>query len=137
MQLRRPKATATTALGPEVTSGLGVSALGFLAARHLTYYRPEHYALVFYAGRPLTPEELKQRHVEIAAWVKLKPGVQATAEEIQGFCRSQIAHYKIPRYVLFVESFPMTVTGKAQKYLMRQHTIAQLGLQDAALTQTA
>jgi len=74
---------------------------------------------------------------EIVAWVKLKPGVQATAEEIQGFCRGQIAHYKIPRYVLFVESFPMTVTGKAQKYLMRQQTIAELGLQDAASTQTA
>ncbi|HET8845156.1 MAG TPA: AMP-binding protein [Ktedonobacteraceae bacterium] len=74
---------------------------------------------------------------EIAAWVKLKPGAQATTEDIQGFCRSQIAHYKVPRYVLFVESFPMTVTGKAQKFLMRQQTIAELGLQDAASIQTA
>jgi len=74
---------------------------------------------------------------EIVAWVKLKPGIQATAEDIQAFCRGQIAHYKIPRYVIFVESFPMTVTGKVQKFLMRQQTIAELGLQDTASIQTA
>jgi fatty-acyl-CoA synthase len=65
---------------------------------------------------------------ELCAWVKLKPGMQATAEEIQAFCRGQIAHYKIPRYVRFVDAFPMTVTGKVQKFLMREEMIRELGL---------
>jgi fatty-acyl-CoA synthase len=68
---------------------------------------------------------------EIVAWIKLKPGEEATLEEIRAFCQGQIAYYKIPRHVLFVDSFPMTVTGKIQKYLMRQRTIEELGLQDA------
>jgi fatty-acyl-CoA synthase len=65
---------------------------------------------------------------ELCAWVKLKPGETATAEEIQDFCRGQIAHYKIPRYIRFVEAFPMTVTGKVQKFMMRAETISELGL---------
>ncbi|MCX8133994.1 MAG: AMP-binding protein [Roseococcus sp.] len=66
---------------------------------------------------------------EICAWIRLKPGESATAEEIQAFCRDQIAHYKVPRYIRFVEEFPMTVTGKVQKYLMRERMIAELGLE--------
>ncbi len=65
---------------------------------------------------------------ELCAWVKLKPGAAAGADEIQNFCRGQIAHYKIPRYVKFVEEFPMTVTGKVQKFVMRDETIRELGL---------
>ena len=65
---------------------------------------------------------------ELCAWVKLKPGQSATAEEIQAFCKGQIAHYKIPRYIHFTEVFPMTVTGKVQKFLMRQEMIERLGL---------
>ena len=65
---------------------------------------------------------------ELCAWVKLKPGETATAEEIQDFCRGQIAHYKIPRYIHFVDAFPMTVTGKVQKFMMRAETIRELGL---------
>jgi fatty-acyl-CoA synthase len=65
---------------------------------------------------------------EICAWVKLRPGVSAGEEEIRAFCRDQIAHYKVPRYVKFVDTFPMTVTGKIQKYIMREQTIAELGL---------
>ena len=65
---------------------------------------------------------------ELCAWVKLKPGEAATAEEIQDFCRGQIAHYKIPRYIHFVDAFPMTVTGKVQKFMMRAETIRELGL---------
>jgi fatty-acyl-CoA synthase len=65
---------------------------------------------------------------EICAWVKLRPGVSATEEEIRAFCRDQIAHYKVPRYVKFVDEFPMTVTGKIQKFIMRERTIAELGL---------
>ena len=65
---------------------------------------------------------------EICAWVKLRPGVGATEEEIRAFCRDQIAHYKVPRYIKFVDEFPMTVTGKIQKFIMRERTIAELGL---------
>jgi fatty-acyl-CoA synthase len=69
---------------------------------------------------------------EITAWVKLKPGEQLTEEEVKAFCKGKIAHYKIPRYVKFVEVFPMTVTGKIQKFLMRQQSTEELGLQNAA-----
>jgi fatty-acyl-CoA synthase len=65
---------------------------------------------------------------EICAWVKLRPGVSATEEEIRAFCRDQISHYKVPRYIKFVDEFPMTVTGKIQKFIMRERTIADLGL---------
>jgi fatty-acyl-CoA synthase len=68
---------------------------------------------------------------EICAWVRLKPGESCSAEEIQEFCRGQIAHYKVPRYVRFVDAFPMTVTGKVQKYLMRERMIEELGLEVA------
>jgi fatty-acyl-CoA synthase len=68
---------------------------------------------------------------EIMAWVKLKPGETADEEEIRAFCRGQIAHFKIPRYVKFVDSFPMTVTGKIQKFLMRQASVEELGLEAA------
>ena len=66
---------------------------------------------------------------EICAWIKLRPGQSATAEEIRAFCKGQIAHYKIPRYVEFVPDFPMTITGKIQKFVMREQTIGKLGLE--------
>ncbi len=65
---------------------------------------------------------------ELCAWVRLHHGETATADEVRAFCRGQIAHYKIPRYVKFVDAFPMTVTGKIQKFLMREQTIGELGL---------
>ena len=65
---------------------------------------------------------------EICAWVKLRPGESASEEDIRAFCRDQIAHYKVPRYVKFVDAFPMTVTGKIQKFIMREETITELGL---------
>jgi len=71
------------------------------------------------------------------AWVKLKEGQSATPEEIRDFCRGKIAHYKIPRYVKIVTEFPMTVTGKIQKYKMRDVAIEEYGLQDAAKVATA
>jgi fatty-acyl-CoA synthase len=77
---------------------------------------------------------------ELMAWVKLKSGQTATDEDMVAFCRGQIATYKIPRYWKFLgadEAFPMTVTGKIQKYLMRQQSIQELGLQSAAGIQTA
>jgi fatty-acyl-CoA synthase len=65
---------------------------------------------------------------ELCAWVRLHDGETATVEDIRTFCQGQIAHYKIPRYVRFVDAFPMTVTGKVQKFRMREETIAELGL---------
>jgi fatty-acyl-CoA synthase len=67
---------------------------------------------------------------ELCAWVKLKPGDSASAEDVQNFCRGQIAHYKIPRYIKFVDAFPMTVTGKVQKFIMREEMIKELGLSE-------
>jgi fatty-acyl-CoA synthase len=65
---------------------------------------------------------------ELCAWIKLKSGVAATPAEIQEFCKQQIAHYKIPRYIKFVDAFPMTVTGKVQKFIMREQMTEELGL---------
>ncbi len=65
---------------------------------------------------------------ELCAWIRLKPGRQADAEAIRAWCRERIAHYKIPRHVRFVDEFPMTVTGKIQKFLMRAHMAEELGL---------
>jgi len=61
---------------------------------------------------------------ELCAFIILRPGTQSSTEEIRDFCCGQIAQYKVPRYVRFVESFPMTVTGKVQKYLLRQQAAA-------------
>ena len=65
---------------------------------------------------------------ELCAWIKLRAGATVSAEDIIAFCRGQIAHFKIPRYIRFVDEFPMTVTGKIQKFLMRERMIAELGL---------
>ena len=65
---------------------------------------------------------------ELCACIILRPGMQASSEDIRAFCDGQIAYYKIPRYVRFVEAFPMTVTGKIQKYLLRQQVATDLGL---------
>jgi fatty-acyl-CoA synthase len=74
---------------------------------------------------------------EIMAWVKVKAGAQVTPEELQEFCKGQIAHYKVPRYFKFVDEFPMTVTGKIQKFQMRQQSTEELGLQKTASIKTA
>ena len=74
---------------------------------------------------------------ELCAWVVLKPDARATDEEIREYCRGKIAHYKVPRYVKFVAEFPMTVTGKVQKYKMREVSTSELGLEKAASIVTA
>jgi fatty-acyl-CoA synthase len=74
---------------------------------------------------------------EIMAWVVLKHGQSATVDEFRGYCSGQISHYKVPRYWRFVDSFPMTVTGKAQKFKMRELAITELGLERAAAILTA
>jgi fatty-acyl-CoA synthase len=73
----------------------------------------------------------------VLAWIKLKKGEQATAEEIRSFCRGKIAYFKIPQFVRFVDSFPMTVSKKVQKFLMREQEIKERGLEDVARQATA
>jgi fatty-acyl-CoA synthase len=67
---------------------------------------------------------------EVCAWIQLKPGTSATEGEFREFCQNQIAHYKIPRYIRFVTEFPMTITGKVQKFAMRERMILELGLSE-------
>ena len=74
---------------------------------------------------------------EIMAWVRLREGEEASTEELRDYCRDQIAHYKIPRYIKFVEVFPTTVTGKVQKFIMREQSIKELKLETAAAITTA
>ncbi len=65
---------------------------------------------------------------QVCAWIRLREGVSASVAEIQDYCRHHLAYYKVPHYVRFVDAFPMTVTGKVQKYLMREAMAAELGL---------
>ena len=74
---------------------------------------------------------------ELCAWVKLRPGAELSLEELRAYCTGKIAHYKIPRYLRISDGFPMTVTGKVQKFKMREVTITELDLGDAAGIQTA
>jgi fatty-acyl-CoA synthase len=69
---------------------------------------------------------------ELCAWIILRENASASPEEICDFCRRQISHHKIPRHIRFVESFPMTVTGKVQKYLIREAMIVELGVKATA-----
>jgi fatty-acyl-CoA synthase len=64
----------------------------------------------------------------VCAWIQLRDGATATAEELRDFCRGQIATYKIPRYVRFTSEFPMTVTGKIQEFKMREISVEELRL---------
>ena len=73
----------------------------------------------------------------VAAWIKLKAGETAQEDEIRGFCKGRIAHFKIPQYIRFVDSFPMTVTGKIQKYVIRRMEIQERHLEKAASIETA
>jgi fatty-acyl-CoA synthase len=74
---------------------------------------------------------------EVMAWVKLKPGATVTHEELTRYCTGRISTFKIPRFWKFVDEFPMTVTGKIQKFRMREVAVAELGLQNAAAIRTA
>ena len=74
---------------------------------------------------------------ELMAWIVLRDDATATEDDIRAFCRDQLAHFKVPRYVKFVDDFPMTVTGKIQKFKMRATAIEELGLKDAAGIATA
>jgi fatty-acyl-CoA synthase len=74
---------------------------------------------------------------EILAWVKLRAGKTATEENLSAFCRESLAHFKAPRYWKFVDRFPTTVTGKIQKFKIREQAIEELGLEDIAKIETA
>jgi fatty-acyl-CoA synthase len=87
---------------------------------------------VYVVGVP--DEKLGER---VLAWIRLQPGSEATEDEIREFCRGQIAHFKIPEYIRFVDSFPMTVTGKVQKFIIRNQEIELRGLEKAASVETA
>ena len=74
---------------------------------------------------------------EVMAWVKTREGARVTEEDLVAYCRGKIATYKIPRYWKFVDAFPMTVTGKIQKFKMREMAVGELGLEKAAAVVTA
>jgi fatty-acyl-CoA synthase len=74
---------------------------------------------------------------ELMAWIILRAGASIDVEAVREFCQGRIAHYKIPRYVKTVDAFPMTVTGKVQKFKMREQAIEELGLSDSAAVRTA
>ena len=67
---------------------------------------------------------------ELCAWIITKPGQTLSEDEVREFCKGKIAHYKVPRYMKFVGEFPMTVTGKIQKFRIREAMVAELGLSE-------
>jgi fatty-acyl-CoA synthase len=74
---------------------------------------------------------------ELTAWIRLKPGMEVAEEELRTFCKGQLAHYKVPRYIRFVSEFPQTVTGKIQKFRIRELMILELGLDETARREMA
>jgi fatty-acyl-CoA synthase len=74
---------------------------------------------------------------EVMAWVRRREGAELTGEDLDAFCRGRIASFKIPRHWKFVSEFPITVTGKVQKFRMREVSVEELGLQQAARVETA
>ena len=74
---------------------------------------------------------------EVLAWIKLREGQTLTEDEVRNFCRATLAHFKVPHYVKFVDAFPTTVTGKIQKFKIREQAIVDLGLEDVAKIETA
>jgi fatty-acyl-CoA synthase len=74
---------------------------------------------------------------EVCAWIRLREGETLDADEVRAYCEGQIARYKIPRYIRFTAEFPTTVTGKIQKFRMREISIGELGLEQASQARTA
>ena len=74
---------------------------------------------------------------DVAMWLMLKPGSETKTELITEWLKEKVAYFKVPRHIRIVQEFPMTVTGKIQKFVMREKMIEELGLKDAAEIQTA
>jgi fatty-acyl-CoA synthase len=74
---------------------------------------------------------------EVAAWIRLRPGATLTEAEVNAHCKDRIAHFKTPRYIIFVDEYPTTVTGKVQKFKLREMGVQRFGLQQAAAVETA
>ncbi len=138
---------------------------GWLYTGDLAVMRPDHYFsfkgrskdTIIRGGENIYPREVEDflhTHPKIAdvyivglpdaklgetvlAWIQLKKGQQATAAEIQDFCRGKIAYFKIPQFIRFVDSFPMTVSKKVQKFLIREQEIEERRLQEVARQATA
>jgi len=149
---------------PEATAAV-IDSDGWLHTGDLAAMRPDHYFsfrgrakdTIIRGGENIYPREVEEflhTHPAIAdvyvvglpdaklgetvvAWIQLAPGATATDEEIRSFCRGKIAYFKIPQYIRFVDSFPMTVTKKVQKYLMREQEIRERGLESVASQATA
>ena len=140
---------------PEATAR-AIDSEGWLHTGDLTVRRPDGYYhitgrikdMVIRGGENIYPREIEEylfRHPaveqaavvgvpdpkyveELCAWIKLKSGATATEDEIRAYVKQGMAHYKVPRYVRFVDAFPQTVTGKIQKFKIREQMIADLGL---------
>ncbi len=138
---------------------------GWLHTGDLAAMRPDHYFsfrgrakdTIIRGGENIYPREVEDflhTHPAIAdvyvvglpdaklgetvlAWIQLEPGATASEEEIRNFCRGKIAYFKIPQFIRFVDGFPMTVTKKVQKFLMREQEIRERGLEDVAREATA
>ncbi len=149
---------------PEKTAG-AVDSEGWLHSGDLATMNEHGYVnivgrlkdMVIRGGENIFPrqvEELLIRHAKVAdvqivgvpdlffgeemvAVVLPKGGVQLTEEELRAFCEDQVSHQKIPRYFQFVEAYPMTASGKVQKFVLRQQAIKALGLEEAAKVKTA
>jgi len=149
---------------PEATAR-AIDAEGWLHTGDLAVMRDDGYfhiagrlkEMIIRGGENIYPREIEEflhQHPKIAdvyvvglpdarlgeavlAWVRLKAGERMTEDEVRDYCRGQIAHFKIPQYIRFVDAFPMTVTGKVQKFRIREQEIEALGLRAAAEIRTA
>jgi fatty-acyl-CoA synthase len=149
---------------PEATAR-AIDADGWLHTGDLGMMRPDGYIhltgrakdMIIRGGENIYPREIEEflyTHPKVAevqviglpneylgevvlAWIRLHPGAMATDMEIREFCRGKIAHFKIPEYIRFVDAFPTTVTGKIQKFKIREQEIRERGLQAVAKTRTA
>ena len=149
---------------PEATAR-AIDAEGWLHTGDLAAMRPDGYFritgrakdMIIRGGENIYPREIEEflyTHPKVAdvqvvgvpdarlgettaAWIRLKSGASATEDDIRDFCRARIAHFKIPQYIRFVDSFPMTVTGKVQKYRIREAEIQERGLDSVARIETA
>jgi fatty-acyl-CoA synthase len=149
---------------PEATAR-AIDAEGWLHTGDLGVMRPDGYIhltgrakdMIIRGGENVYPREVEEflyTHPKVAevqvvgvpderlgevvlAWIRLKPGETSTEEEIRGFCEGKIAYFKIPQHIRFVDQFPMTVTGKIQKFKIRELETRQLGLEKVAKRETA